>query len=143
LSVILAQTDTTVGFLSQDAQKLYEIKSRETSKEFIKVYKTFKTFLDDFKRVPLSQRAFVRRSKKTTFILKNKAFRVNSIKYNSQQLRELSWYYSTSANESGKKYNRNFCEEKTDIIIEDRFGLVEKSSSSLIKINNIKRRKLR
>jgi tRNA A37 threonylcarbamoyladenosine synthetase subunit TsaC/SUA5/YrdC len=38
MSVILTQTDTTVGFLSQDALKLYEIKSRNTTKPFIKVF---------------------------------------------------------------------------------------------------------
>ena len=141
--MILAQTDTTVGFLSQDAQKLYEIKSRELSKQFIKVYENFKAFIDDSNRVPLSQRGFVRRSKKTTFISKNQAFRVANLKYNSQPLRDISWYYSTSANESDKNFNRNFCEEKTDIIIEDKFGLIEKNSSALIKINNLKRRKLR
>ena len=38
MPVILTQTDTTVGFLSQNEKKLYEIKSRETTKPFIKVY---------------------------------------------------------------------------------------------------------
>jgi len=143
LSIILTQTDTTVGFLSQDAQKLYEIKSRETSKAFIKVYQNFKTFLNDGNRVPLSQRVLVRRSKKTTFIIKNKAFRVAPLKQDSQLLRTTPWFYSTSANESTKSFNRDFCEEKADIIIENKFELKENCSSNLIKINNIKREKLR
>ncbi len=143
MNVILAQTDTTVGFLSQDSKKLYEIKSRKTSKQFIKVYQNFKTFLNDGNRVPLSQRVLVRRSKKTTFIIKDRAFRVASLKQNSQLLRDTSWFFSTSANESTKSFKRNFCEEKTDIIIENKDGLKENNSSSLIKINNIKRRKLR
>jgi len=143
VKTILAQTDTTVGFLSQDAQNLYEIKSRKTSKPFIKVYQNFKTFLDDGNRVPTSKKNLVRRSKKTTFIVKNRAFRVAKIALESKLLRDNSWYYSTSANRAGKNFYREFCESKVDIIIEDKKGLTENSSSSLIKINNIKKSRLR
>ena len=143
MSVILTQTDTTVGFLSQNAKKLYEIKSRKTSKPFIKVYQNFKSFLNDGNRVPLSQRVLVRRAKKTTFIVKNQAFRVAKIKLDSQLLRDTSWFYSTSANQATKNFDREFCELKADIIIEDKDSLNENSSSNLLKINNIKKRKLR
>ena len=142
-AVILTQTDTTVGFLSQDAKKLFEIKSRDTLKPFIKVYKDFKTLLKHKNRIPQHQKNLVRRSKKTTFIVDNKAFRVTKNTLNSKLLENLTWYYSTSANESGKNFNRKFCEEKADIIVEDVNLLNEYSSSSLIKINNYKKRKLR
>lgn len=141
--VILTQTDTTVGFLSQDSELLYSIKSRPSTKPFIKVYKSFKSFLHDKNRVPASQKNLVRRSKKTTFIVKNRAFRVASPSLDSQILRDLTWTYSTSANKSQESFNREFCETKADIIIEDINGLSEKKSSSLIKINKIKRRKIR
>ncbi|WP_229860138.1 hypothetical protein [Candidatus Sulfurimonas baltica] len=141
--VILAQTDTTVGFLSQDSDKLYEIKSRPTAKPFIKVYKDFYNFLLNKNRVPQNKKNLVRRSKKTTFIVKNRAFRVAASQLNSQILRDLSWNYSTSANESQKKFDRVFCESKADIIIEDRGGLNENSSSTLIKINKFKMRRMR
>lgn len=143
MDVILTQTDTTVGFLSQDAHKLYEIKSRETSKPFLKVYRNFKTFLQEKNRIPQNMKKLVRRSKKTTFIVKNKAFRIASPTLNSQVLRALSWSYSTSANESGKHFDRIFCEAKADIIIEDSRGLLETSSSTLIKINNTRKKRLR
>ena len=143
MSVILTQTDTTVGFLSQNAKKLYEIKSRENSKPFIKVYQNFKSFLNDGNRVPASQKVLVRRAKKTTFIIKNQAFRIAKIELDSQILREITWFYSTSANQANKNFNREFCESKADIIIEDKKGLSENSSSNLLKINNIKKRKLR
>lgn len=143
VSVILAQTDTTVGFLSQNAQKLYEIKSRKTSKPFIKVYADFKNFLACGNRVPTNRKNLIRRSKQTTFIIKNRAFRVTASSLNSQIFRNQKWYFSTSANEHGKKFDRDFCITKADIIIEDKYGLQEKISSSLIKINNVKRRKIR
>ncbi len=143
VDVILSQTDTTVGFLSQDAQKLYEIKSRQSSKPFLKVYKNFKTFLHEHNRIPKNMKNLVRRSKKTTFIVKNKAFRIANPHLDSQILRNISWGYSTSANESGKHFDRTFCEAKADIIIEDAKGLFESSSSALIKINNTKKKRLR
>jgi tRNA A37 threonylcarbamoyladenosine synthetase subunit TsaC/SUA5/YrdC len=141
--VLLTQTDTTVGFLSQNSNKLYEIKSRKATKPFIKVYKNFKSFLIDGNRVPSSQKNLVRRSKKTTFIVKNRAFRVANISLNSQLLRNFTWQYSTSANKSKENFSKEFCEAKADIIIEDINGLNEKKSSALIRINNHKRRKIR
>jgi len=143
MSVILTQTDTTVGFLSQDSLKLQEIKSRESNKPFIKVYSSLKAFKEDKNRVPSSQKFHIRRSEKKTFIIKNRAFRIASSSLNSSVLRAHKWNYSTSANESGKNFDREFCELKADIIIEDNAGLREQSSSSLYKINSKKMEKLR
>ena len=143
MSVILTQTDTTVGFLSQDADKLYEIKSRENTKQFIKVYSDFKIFLASKNRVPSNFKSIIRRSKKTTFIVKNRAFRIAKNSLNSKIVQKSTWYFSTSANQASKNFDREFCEDKADIIIEDKEGLREKSSSSLFIINNQKRRKLR
>lgn len=143
MSVILTQTDTTVGFLSQDAQKLYEIKSRPATKPFIKVFKDFRSFLDDGNRVVKNRKNLVRRSKKTTFIINNFSFRVAPPTLNSQILRDTPWFYSTSANKSGEKFSRDFCESKADIIVENANGLFEQNSSALIKINKQKMRKLR
>ena len=142
-SVILTQTDTTVGFISHNERKLYEIKSRKTSKPFIKVYSSFKSFLKSKNRVHSKNKNLVRRSKKTTFIIKNRAFRIAQNNLESQVLRDLKWCYSTSANESSKKFDREFCEDKADIIVEDKSGLYESSSSKLLKINSVKKVRIR
>ena len=142
-SIILTQTDTTVGFLSQNASKLSEIKSRDSSKQFIQVYSTLQALHASKKRIPPSKRSLVRKSKKTTFIIKEKAFRISPSTLHSQILRNAQWNYSTSANESGKKFDFKFCELKADIIIQDKYGLSEKSPSKLLKINNTKIRRLR
>ena len=142
-SIILTQTDTTVGFLSQDAAKLSEIKSREPSKQFIQVYSTLQALRASKKRIPPSKRALFRKSKKTTFIVKEKAFRISPSTLHSQILRNTQWSYSTSANESGKKFDFKFCELKADIIIQDKHGLSEKSPSKLLKINDVKIRRIR
>ena len=143
MKVILTQTDTTVGFLSQNEKKLQEIKTRKLSKPFIKVYKNFKTLLASGHRIPDKYKNTIRRSNKTTFIVKNRAFRVADISLDSQILRDNLWHYSTSANESSKNFDHDFCIEKADIIIENKDGLKELSSSSLYKINHKKRKKIR
>lgn len=142
MSVLLVQTDTTVGFLSQNVTQLSEIKSRISSKPFIKVYKNFKTLKESGHRIPNQQKNRFRRSKKTTFIIKEEALRVASYRQNSSLLNN-NWNYSTSANEASKSFDRDFCEQKADIIIEDKYLLCEGNSSSLLKINATKIRKLR
>lgn len=141
--VILAQTDTTVGFLSQNSLKLSDIKSRQPSKPFIKVYKNFKALKADKKRVPNAQKNRIRRLKKTTFIVKNFSFRIAGSSLHSSFLKQMQWSYSTSANESRKNFSRIFCEEKADIIIEDKNRLFEGKASTLYKINNKKIKRLR
>ncbi|WP_373034633.1 hypothetical protein [Sulfurimonas sp.] len=143
VKVILTQTDTTVGFLSQDEKKLQDIKSRQSSKPFIKVYKNFKTLLASQHRIPSKFKNRVRRSKKTTFIVKNRAFRVHESSLDSQVLKKYFWHYSTSANESSKNFDRDFCMQKADIIVENKDGLRELSSSSLYKINHSRRKRIR
>ena len=143
MPVVLTQTDTTVGFLSQDAQKLCDIKSRPSSKPFIRVYKDFKSFTDDGRRVPKKRKKLIRRSKKTTFIVGNFSFRIAKTPLYSQLFRNTPWFYSTSANKSGECFERLFCEEKADIIIEDSNRLSENSASKVIKINIKRWRRLR
>ncbi|MEA3228434.1 MAG: Sua5/YciO/YrdC/YwlC family protein [Campylobacterota bacterium] len=143
MPTILLQTDTTVGFLSQNSQKLFEIKSRPQTKPFLKVYNSLKDFKNNFNRVPTSAKKLFRRSKKTTFVIKNQAYRISKLSLDSQLIRDMRWQYSTSANESGKSFNRQFCEDKSDIIIENKDGLSEQSSSTILKINNQKTGRLR
>lgn len=141
--VVLCQSDTTVGFSSQNAKKLQKIKSRNPSKAFIKIFKDLKTLNKLSPRVPCKYKNSLRRSKKSSFIVKSTAFRIVNNLVNSQIIRDIPWHYSTSANESGKNFNLNFCEEKADIIIQNKDRLRELSSSSLYKINHTKRKKLR
>ena len=141
--VILTQTDTTVGFLSQNGAKLANIKSRSPHKPFIKVFQDFKSFRKFGLRIPKRQKNRVRRMKRSTFIVKNDSFRIAPAALNSAILRAMEWSYSTSANESGKDFERSFCEQKADIIIEDKRGLYEESASNIYKINNKKTVRLR
>jgi tRNA A37 threonylcarbamoyladenosine synthetase subunit TsaC/SUA5/YrdC len=141
--VILSQTDTTVGFLSQNSRVLQTVKSRPSSKPFICVFQNFHTLKNSRIRIPSKRKKLLRRAKKTTFIVKNQAFRIASYPLHSQILRSLQWSYSTSANKSGASFQKEFCEEKADIIIEDKKGLFEGKPSTLYKITNFKIKRLR
>jgi tRNA A37 threonylcarbamoyladenosine synthetase subunit TsaC/SUA5/YrdC len=141
--IVLTQTDTTVGFLSQNNVALASIKIRPNTKPFIKVYRSLKNLKQEHKRVPNKFKKDIRLSTQTTFIVKDEAFRIAAYPVQSNILRNLQWSFSTSANESGKNFNREFCQSKTDIIIEDRNPLEEKRASKLLKINNKKIKRLR
>ncbi len=143
MSILLAQTDTTVGFLSPDAKSLEDLKSRPSSKQFLKVYPSFKEFKNDGNRVPQKFKNLVRRSSKTTFIIKNRASRIVKDPIHLNVLKKHSWLYSTSANKSGCGFDKEFCITKSDIIIEDARGFKEQTPSSLYKINNATSRRLR
>ena len=143
MSIILAQTDTTVGFLSADAKLLEEVKLRPLGKQFLKVYPSFKAFSADKNRVPQKYKNFARRAKKTTFIIKNRASRVVKENPHLLVLQKYPWLYSTSANKSGYEFDKDFCIQKSDIIIEDSRGLRETAPSTLYKLSNTKRRKIR
>ncbi len=116
--IFLTQTDTTIGFVSQDANRLNAIKQRPANKHYIKAVNSLKT-LKTFTRIPQKYKKKVRRAKKTTFIMPNKhSYRVIYDKHHLLLLNRLKWVYTTSANLSGMTYDENFAKHVADIIIE-------------------------
>ncbi|SMC09224.1 Sua5/YciO/YrdC/YwlC family protein [Nitratiruptor tergarcus] len=133
--VYLAQTDTTVGFLSQDSEKLAQIKKRPPSKPFLIAVSSLKN-LQKFVRVPKKHKNLVRRAKKTTFIYPNgKALRVINSGEHYKFLQKFCWFYSTSANESGKRFEREWAIKRADIVVEDWRGLYESEPSKIFKLS--------
>ena len=137
--VFLTQTDTTIGFVSQNADKLTAIKQRPPHKHYIKAVNSLKT-LKTFTRVPSQHKNRVRRSSKTTFILPNSySYRVIKNTHHLLLLNRLQWAYTTSANLSTQTYDENFAKVNADVIVEP---LKEKrDASSIFKLGktNIKR----
>lgn len=116
--VFLTQTDTTIGFVSQDADKLTEIKQRPPHKHYIKAVNSLHT-LKTFTRVPQKHKNRVRRSNKTTFIMMNgQSYRVIQDKHHLLLLNRLQWAYTTSANLSDQAYDEDFTKKMADVIIE-------------------------
>ncbi|WP_234697162.1 Sua5/YciO/YrdC/YwlC family protein [Nitrosophilus alvini] len=141
--VYLVQTDTTVGFLSQNRKRLSEIKNRPVEKPFLISVDSFKP-LKKFARVPKKFKKRVRRAKKTTFVYPNgKAVRVVRDDRHISFLKKFGWMYSTSANRSGKRFEREFAFEKADVIVEDQRGFFEGKASEILRLSQRKIKKLR
>ncbi len=141
--VLLTQTDTTVGLLSQDASRLTTIKQRPQAKSFLKVYADLKAFKSSGGRIPKRRRSQVRRSKRRTYVVKDEAFRIINDSRHHRLLKQYGWSFSTSANQSGHSFKRSFCEASADIIVEDFRGLYEGTPSSIELLGRVKRRKIR
>ncbi len=142
MAVILAQTDTTVGFLSQEGSLLARLKGRENGKPFLKVFASL-SLLQNSVRVPIKYRTYVRHARRTTFVIKNQAFRYVNDSSHSRLIQKYGWLYSTSANQSGHEYNRDFCIQYSDIIIEDARGYKSSEPSHIYRLTPTKLQKLR
>jgi tRNA A37 threonylcarbamoyladenosine synthetase subunit TsaC/SUA5/YrdC len=117
-NIFLTQTDTTIGFVSQNADKITKIKQRPPHKHYIKAVNSLAT-LQTFTRVPSLHKKRVRRSKKTTFIMPNgHSCRLIEDKHHLLLLDRIKWAYTTSANLSGHSYDEAFAKEMADVIIE-------------------------
>ena len=141
--VFLVQTETTVGFLSQNSEKLATSKKRSKKQPFIRCVDSLKT-LQEFTRVPKKFKNRLRRQKQTTFVYPNKeALRVVKDEEHLKFLKKLKWAYSSSANLTRKNFEEKYAKQKADIIVEDSRGFFESSPSKMIKINQKNARKLR
>ena len=141
--VYLAQTETTAGFLSQNADALSSIKNRPSGKAFLMSVDSLST-LRTFTRVPKTHKNHIRRAKKTTFAYPcGLAIRVIQDKAHLEFLHKLKWSYSTSSNPSGKGFDRAFAIEKADIVVFTCKDFFEDKPSTIFKLGKHKMRKLR
>jgi len=116
-SLFLTQTDTTIGFISQDSSKIDIAKKRLPNKHYIRAVNSLNT-LKKFSRVPNRYKNRVRRSKRTTFIMPNGlSFRVVKDCEHNLLLDRLEWSYSSSANLSGAKYDKIYAREATGVVV--------------------------
>lgn len=139
--VFLTQTDTTIGFVSQNKCKLTTIKKRPSSKHYIKAVNSLET-LKTFTRVPSSHKNRVRRAKKSTFIMPNGlSYRVIKDKHHLLLLNRLKWVYTTSANLSHESYDESFARDTADIIIEPLHN--ENGASKIYKLRNHRLKRMR
>ena len=140
--IFLVQTDTTVGFLCSDLQKLSSIKGRSSQQKTIQAVDSFST-LKQNTNIPVKFRNFVRRSSKTTFIYPSgDSFRVVSKKSEHHDfLSKFGKLYSSSANYTQKKFNKTFAIESCDIIVGDDF--IEESPSKIYKLTKTKSIRIR
>jgi len=137
--VFLAQTDTTVGFISQNADKITVIKQRPSYKHYITAVNSFHT-LKTLVRIPQQHKNRVRRSTKTTFVMQNKeSYRVIFDVQHLLLLNRLKWAFTSSANLSNEAYDETFAKNMADVIIEPLFGPKESSHIYKLGTNTLKR----
>jgi len=139
--VFLTQTDTTIGFVSQNADRITTIKQRPPHKHYIKAVNSLNTLTESV-RVPKVHKNRVRRAKKTTFIMPDgQSYRVIQDKHHLLLLDRLKWAYTSSANLSGDSYDEDFAKKAADVIIEPLIGT--KQASHIYKLGLKKLRKIR
>ena len=139
--VFLTQTDTTIGFVSQNANRLTHLKQRPPHKYYIKAVNSLHT-LKKFTRIPSSHKNRVRRSNKTTFILPNGySYRIINDPHHLLLLNRLTWAYTTSANLSNMPYDEIYAKEAADVIITPLKNTQE--ASGILKINKKSIKKVR
>ena len=139
--IFLTQTDTTIGFVSKNAQKLTEQKLRPPHKHYIKAVNSLKT-LSRCTRVPSLHKKRLRRSRKTTYIMPNGyAYRVVKSPSHLLLLDRLEWCYTTSANLSGMAYDQQFAYRAADIIVTPLQG--DRQPSSIYKLGKTTLKRIR
>lgn len=137
--VFLTKTDTAIGFVSQNSDKLNEIKKRTLDKQFITTVSYLKYIPS---RIPDYHKNRVRRASKTTFITPNKkSFRVSRDKMHNKLLDHFGWAFSTSANLSGYDYDEIFAMKNADIIVLPLN--TNQSPSTILKLGKSKIKKVR
>ena len=128
--LFLTQTDTTIGFVSQNASKIDRAKRRLPDKHYIRVVNSLDT-LKSFTRVPNAHKNRLRRAKRTTFIMPNGlSFRVVKDTEHNMLLDRLKWVYSSSANLSGAEYDEGYAKDNTEVLV--TFPRQRKGSASAI-----------
>ncbi len=139
----LAQTDTTVGFLSQDSVLLAKVKDRPSTKPFL-IEVANSQELQNFARVPNKWKNVVRRLARATFVYPNgQAVRVVKEEWHLRFLRRFGWMYSTSANPSGRSFDERWARSQADVVVEDWRGLFAGEPSHIYRLGNERIKKLR
>ncbi|MBZ7987259.1 Sua5 YciO YrdC YwlC family protein [Campylobacter canadensis] len=139
--IYLAQTDTTAGFLSKDLKKINALKNRDENQPCLITTAKFSE-LKTLARIPNAFKNYVRRAKKTTFIYANrKAIRVVRDCKHAEFLRENGYFYSSSANKHGCKFDEKWARSVADIIVDENF--FESSPSSIKKFSKKRMFKIR
>jgi tRNA A37 threonylcarbamoyladenosine synthetase subunit TsaC/SUA5/YrdC len=142
--IYLAQTDTTVGLLSQSAERLARAKGRAPNQPFLKALPSWAAMeMEKVGRVPAAHRRFVRRAVKQSFVLPNGAsFRVVEGGHRDMVAR-FGWLYTTSANRHRQPFEQQVAMEMADVWVEGPEGLHAAAPSVIWRLGRTTRKRLR
>ncbi len=140
--VFLTPTDTTIGFVSQNAAQLSCIKQRPSHKNYIQALPSLKA-LKSRTRVPNNCKNLVRRAKKTSFVIQGISYRVIKNHPHTLLLERLGWAYTTSANRSGQSYDETFAQKSADVIVSFPHHLSPQRASRIYQLSPYRIKKIR
>ncbi|MBK2000541.1 Sua5 YciO YrdC YwlC family protein [Campylobacter sp. RM10532] len=139
--IYLAQTDTTAGFLSKNLEEINILKGRAKDKPCL-ITSAKLSELQNLTRVPKGFKNLVRRAKKTTFIYPNhQAIRIVKDCKHAEFLSQNGFFYSSSANQHGKKFDEIWAKSVADVILDQFF--FESTPSKILKIRGKRKLKIR
>ncbi|RUM43814.1 MAG: Sua5 YciO YrdC YwlC family protein [Hydrogenimonas sp.] len=140
--IYLVQTDTTAGFLSCSAERLATCKQRSLQQPFLKALSRFSD-IHGVGRVPAKHRAFVRRSKKSSFILPNgQSFRVIQGPH-QRFVKKFGWCFTTSANRHREPFDEATAKAMCDVMVESKEGFCAKTPSTIWRLYRSRKVKIR
>ena len=141
-TVYLTATDTTVGFVSQSAERLDTIKGRPAHKRYITALPSLRA-LKRRTRIPAHHRNRVRRARRTTFILPDgRSWRIIHDPRHRRFIQRLGWAYTTSANRSGEAYDEAWAREVANVVIEP-LDMTDPAPSTILKLGRERVRRIR
>lgn len=144
-TLFLTQTDTTAGFLSASKERVCKAKNRTQNKAILMEASALAN-VKRISRIPRILGRAMRLAKKTTFIFPNNySFRLVS-DCKSAHYRFLSRFgalYSSSANESGKKFDYDFAKSCASVVVFDAREICERAPSRIFRVRKSKLKKLR
>lgn len=142
--IYLVQADTTVGFSSNDKEKLSVVKKRPKSQKILRTVDSLDT-LKSFTRIPKQHRKRVRNSKSTTFIYPNgESFRViNKSSHFYDFIKKFKVLYSSSANETKKSFEESYALKFSDVVVLTKYGFYESTPSKLYKLTKKRLKRFR
>lgn len=145
--VILAQSDTTAGFLCKDSTRLNHIKNRRANTKTLIESPNLST-LKTLTRIPNTHKNRVRKANlrkvKTTFIFPNgNAIRTVTQPKQQRLLKIFGTLFSSSANEHKTHFKREYAIAKSDIIVLDKRDLFQSTPSNILQLGKKIIRKVR
>lgn len=144
--IFLAQSDTTVGFLSKNKERICQIKHSPKNKAIL-MESCDLAHIKRISRIPTILKKSIRRAKKVSFIFPNNyAFRVVSEDFSKSHyrfLRQFGLLFSSSANKNAMKFDYDFAINNADIIVCDNRGIYENAPSHIFKIQKNALKKIR
>lgn len=132
----LAQTDTTAGFLAHNPDTIARAKNRETNKPFVWTTARLSN-LREVVRVPKKFATRVRKSRRCTFIIRNRAVRLVADCPHAGFLQRFDGLFSSSANKSGERFCMDFALRSARICVFERENpLCERTPSKIYRLNH-------